>query len=239
MRLKRLLSAGFLSLCLLAFFATPAQAQFFDNLPSGQIGVSVGGTVETMDDLDAGITEASFDQSVGFHFGASFEQTLANSEPLSALSVRTGIFARRVGEYSFPGEVEPVANEVTDATPLIENRSFQVWTIEFPLDIKYAFDVADLPARPYLLAGPQVSILRADEDFETTMNDASVSINAGLGAEVDLPFNLTLMPEFRYEFGVTDAFEDAPRYRLNNLTVNDSPSVGGPSLRVNLFYTLY
>jgi len=226
---RRFLFTGLLSVLLVAALAMPTQAQ----IPSGKLGVSIGGTLETMDDLDAGNTTASFGQELGFHFGASYEQLLGTSGPLSSLAVRPGIYGRRIGEYSFPNSLEGRADF------LLEGRDFTVWSIEIPLDIKYGFDLENTPITPYVLVGPQLSILRGEEDFQEALEDVSYSVNFGAGTEIELPLNLTLMPEFRYEFGASDVFGDQSTQRFRDFNVSDPPSIGGAHLRVHLFYQLY
>jgi len=225
---KRLLSFGLPLIFAFAAFTTPAGAQ----IPEGQFGVSVGGTFETLDNLDAANTSASFGNEVGFHFGASYEQALGMERPWSALAVRPGVFGRRVGQYSFSNSLEG------QGAALLNGRSFTVWAIEFPLDLKYTFPL-DGPVSPYALAGPQLSVLRGEEDFQEPLEDVAYSVNLGAGVEIDLPLRLTLMPEFRYELGLSDVFQDNPTYRFRELSVEDSPTIGGLNLRVHLFLQLF
>lgn len=232
---RRFFFTGLLSLLLAASLAMPANAQ----LSLGKLGVSAGGNLTSMDDLNTSTTSATFDNSLGFHFGASYEQPLGSSGTLSAISVRTGIFGRRVGTYTMASDLD----NPSDADFLLEGRDFTIWTIEFPLEGKYSFDQYDFnvggsSATPYALLGPQLSILRGEEDFQEALNDVMVSVNLGAGVEYGLPLNLTLMPELRYEFGATDVFEDDASLRFRDLNVNDSPSVGSLHFRIHLFYQL-
>lgn len=225
---SRVLPIGLFCAVLAFFLATPASAQ----IPTGQVGVSLGGNFETLDDVSGGNTEATVNSSVGFHVGISYDQPVSTTEPLNALSIRPGFVARRVAQYGFPSSIEG------DAAELLQDEEFTLWMLEVPIDARYEFPVEAGPATLYGLLGPQISIPRADHDFEATLNDVSYSINIGVGGEFDLPAGLSLMPEFRYEIGVTDAFKDDFTYRFRDFSIDDSPNFGGPQLRVHLTYGL-
>ena len=225
---SRLLPTGLFCAVLALFLATPASAQ----IPTGQVGVSIGGNFETLDDVSGGNTEASFNSAVGFHAGITYDQPVSTTAPLSNLSVRPGVFARRVGQYGFPGPIEG------SGAGLLENEEFTLWGFEVPVDLRYQIPVETGPVSLYGLIGPQISIPRADSDFEATLNDVSYAVNLGVGGEISLPAGLTLMPELRYELGVTNAFKDEFTYRFREFSIEDSPNFGGPQLRVHLTYGL-
>ncbi len=228
---SRALPIGLFCAVLACFLATPASAQI-PGLPPGQVGVSLGGNYETLDDVSGGDTQASFDSALGVHFGITYDQPVSANEPLSNLSIRPGFFARRAGTYGFPSSLEG------DGSEIIQGEEFTLWMFEIPIDARYQIPVDTDPVSLYGLLGPQVSIPRASNDFDETLNDASYAINIGVGGEIELPANLTLMPEFRYEIGVTDTFKDEFTYRFRDFTIEDSPNYGGPQLRIHLAYQL-
>ena len=206
-------------------------------LPTGEFGISVGGNVETMDDLsgdnlNGGSTTASFDSPVGFNVGITYDQPILENSIPGGLSVRPGLVASRAGTSSFPRTIEGAGSGV------LQNEEFSLWLIEVPVDFRYRLPVDVDPVSIYGLVGPQISVPRAENDFESTMEEVILSANFGAGVEVDLPANLTLMPELRYELGVTDAFQDDFTYRFRKFSVQDVPNTGAFNLRVHLTYDL-
>jgi len=226
---SRLLSLGCLLGIIAMLLAPPATAQ----VSIGDVGVSVGGNLETLDDVSGGNTTASFDSPLGYNLGITYDQPVLTNSIGGALSVRPGLVARRLGNYSFPGSIEG------PGAALLQNEEFTLWMFEVPVDIRYRLPVEiGNTVSLYGLLGPQLSIPRAEQDFEATMEDVSYSINFGAGAEIDLPANLSLLPELRYELGVTDTFKDEFTYRFRDFTVQDVPSTGALNLRVHLTYDL-
>jgi len=224
MNLSRLLSITVLLSAFAVFTASPTQAQ----ISFGNVGVSVGGNLETINDLSSGDTEASFGSSVGFNAGVSYDQPLDMA--VEGLSVRPAFVARRLGTYSFSSELSG------QGAALLQGEEFNVWMFEFPLDIRYQFPVDLGPASLYGLLGPQVSVPRAANDFDATMNDVSYSLNVGAGVELDLPAGLTLLPEIRYEYGLSNTFKEEFTYRFREFEVGNPPSVGAVSLRIHLYF---
>lgn len=226
----RFLFVSALCTVIAACLAGPVTAQV--PVPMGQVGVSVGGNFETLDDVSGGDTDVAFDSPFGFNLGVSYDQPLGTTEPLSSFSVRPAFVARRVGQYGFP---ESMAG---DGAELLQNETFTLWMFEVPIDARYQIPVDTGPVSLYGLLGPQLSIPRADNDFDAALKDVSYSVNIGAGGEFELPYGLTVMPELRYEFGITDAFEDEFTYRFRSFTIDDSPNFGGATLRVHVAYQL-
>lgn len=225
----RFLFVSVLCTLIVACFAGPVTAQ----VPSvGQVGISVGGNFETLNDVNGGETEVAFDSPFGFNLGLSYNQSLGSAKPLSSFSVRPAFVVRRVGQYGFSGSVEG------DGAELLQGETFSLWMFEVPVDARYQIPVETGPVSLYGLLGPQISIPRADNDFDTALKDVSYSVNIGAGGEFELPYGLTVMPELRYELGITDAFEDEFTYRFRSFTIDDSPNFGGATLRVHVAYQL-
>jgi hypothetical protein len=92
--------------------------------------------------------------------------------------------------------------------------------------------------KPYLLAGPMLTIPRSsadglgdgfDEDNFT--EDISLSANIGAGVQLSLPaVPFKLQPELRYEFGVSDYVD------TDAVEVSESPKFSAFSLRVNVIF---
>ncbi|MGM0706002.1 MAG: outer membrane beta-barrel protein, partial [Bacteroidota bacterium] len=100
---------------------------------SAQVGVVGGLNFESLDDVSQ---EATFESSTGYHVG------LAYTRDFAVLGLRLSGIYRRVGEYEFAGNQGG-------------SESFNLSTIEVPLDVKYRLA---LPlVTPYAMAGPQVS----------------------------------------------------------------------------------
>lgn len=226
---NRFLLVSVLSAVVAACLAGPVAAQV---PPGGQVGISVGGNFETLDDVSGGETEVAFDSPFGFNLGLSYDQPLGTAKPLSSFSVRPAVVARRVGQYGFPASIQG------DGAELLQGETFTLWMLEFPVDARYQIPVDTGPVSLYGLLGPQISFPRADSDFDAALKNVSYSVNIGAGGEFELPYGLTVMPELRYELGVTDAFEDEFSYRFRSFSINNSPNFGGPTPRVHVAYQI-
>jgi len=215
-----------LCLCTLGWGGSTASAQGFE---LGKIGVAGGVSLQQVDDLS---TTASFENPVGYNVGVFYDQPLDAlvGLPTGKLAVRTGAVLRRIGAYEFATmQNNPQTNE------LLAGTSFNVYAIDVPLDIRYQYDDLDVSA-PYVFVGPQLSVLRAEQDFESTLNDIVFSANVGLGAEFEIPAALGLIvaPEFLYTFGITDAVDGDFTYRFRQ--INAEPlSFSGFSARVHVY----
>lgn len=228
---SRILQVGLFCTLFAVVLALPANAQF----SLGKVGVSVGGNFDTLDDLQGGGTEVSFESAIGYNVGVTYDQPLGTT----GLSVRPGLLIRRVGTYQFASSISrtgdlPLLEEAT----LLQNKEFTVRTVEVPVDLLYRPPLETGPVTLYGLLGPQLSVPRAEDDFETLLEDVVYSLNVGVGGEVSLPAGLVLAPELRYEFGLTDTFKEESTYRFREFMVQDSPSTGALSLRLHLYYDL-
>lgn len=224
--IRRCLAILALCIGIIALAPSATVAQGFE---LGKIGVAGGVNLQQADDL--GMT-ASFEKSTGYNVGIFYDQPLDSvvGLPTGVLAVRIGGVFRRVGAYEF---ASMGSSDQTDR--LLGGASFEVYAFDVPLDVRYQYD--DLStAEPYVFLGPQVSILRAEQDFERTLNDVVFSINAGLGAEFEIPaaFGIIVAPEVMYTYGVTDAVEGDFTYRFRSIST-DGPSFSGLNARLHVY----
>lgn len=202
----RTLSAVSALLLIAMLGAAPAQAQF---------GIAGGLNFESSDDISTQGAEANFDNSTGYHIGIVYD---AGFGPVN---IRPGFFYRKVGTYDFGNST-------------FGSGSIDISTFEVPVDVRLNLLVTPV-LKPYLLAGPMLTIPRSnfngidtDEDFT---EDISLSANIGAGVQISLPaVPFKLQPELRYEFGLSD-YVDTEAF-----DVSDSPKFSAFSLRVNVIF---
>lgn len=199
---------------LFASTAVPAQAQ---------LGVAGGLNFESSDDIQnaAGSgSEAAFDNSTGYHIGVVYD--------LSAgpISLRPGVFYRKVGTYELAGQTGG------------SSASYDVSVIEVPVDLRYTLLPTPVVS-PYLLAGPMASFPRGEDEFDEVTNDLSLSANIGAGVEISAPgLPFTLVPELRYEFGITKYVSDDEISVGDSVTFEpeDEPRFSAFSVRLHLMF---
>lgn len=214
-----------LCLCMIAWGDSAASAQGFK---LGKIGVAGGVSLQQVDNLG---TTASFENATGYNVGVFYDQPLDAlvGLPTGKLAVRTGAVLRRIGSYEF------TALEDRSQDQLLGGASFNIYAFDVPLDVRYQYDDLSV-TEPYVFVGPQVSILRAEQDFDNTLNDLVFSANVGLGSEFEIPaaFGLTVAPELMYTFGITDAVKGDFTYRFRQIETA-GPSFSGFSARVHVY----
>jgi len=180
-----------------------------------QFGITGGLNFESADDITVPTGTAGLDNSTGIHAGIVYDFGFG------PINVRPGLLYRQVGSYEFESL----------------NRDFDVTTIEVPVDLRVT--VLPLPVvRPYLLAGPQFSFVRGEDNFDDATEDLSFSVNVGLGAELRPPFlPLILQPELRYEIGATTFIEDDFTIGGRQFSPQDDPRFSAFSLRLNVLFS--
>jgi hypothetical protein len=192
----------------------PARAQF---------GVAGGLNFESADDIETASTSATLDNSTGYHVGLVYDLSLG------PVSLRPGVFYRRVGTY----DLSTVSNQLSDPR-------YTVTAWEVPVDVRVTILPTPLVS-PYLLAGPKAVLPRGEDDFDDAVEDVSYTLNVGVGAEISLPVvSLTLQPELRYEFGATGFIKDDTTVELGDQNVQfspqDSPTLSTFALRLNVLF---
>lgn len=175
--------------CILAVAPTaPLQAQ--------GLGISAGGNFNQLDDIDIGDSQATFDNSTGYHLGVFLE---LGGGPLS---LRPGVFYHKFGEYELPGGTE-----------------IDLAAIEVPVDIRLAL-ASGGPLRPYILGAPVLTFPRTDE-FDEAVEDITLTADIGAGLELNLG-GLRLLPELRYGIGLTDYLSDS--FTIGDVTITPADS---------------
>jgi len=194
--------------------AAPAQAQ---------LGVSGGLNFESTDDIQATNTEATLDNSTGYHVGLVYELSLG------PLNVRPGFFYRRVGDFEF--------SNISDQ---LRNPRYTVSAWEVPVDLRVTLLSAPLVS-PYILGGPKATIPRGEDEFDDVMSGVSYTFNVGIGAQISLPgSSVRLQPELRYEFGATSFIDEDKEVELGDSSITfdpqESPKFSTFALRLNLLF---
>jgi len=206
-------SFGFTTLVALALMlgtAAPAQAQF---------GVAGGLNFESAGDIETNSTDATLDNSTGYHLGVVYELGLG------AATLRPGVFYRRVGTFEFSQSALPGGE-----------TSFDVAAWQVPVDLR--FTVLPTPlVSPYVLAGPMATFPRGEDEFDDATEDISYSFNIGLGANITLPAtSLKIQPELRYEFGASKFIQDDFEIGDTSFNAQDAPRFSAFGLRVNVLF---
>lgn len=178
--MKHVVSSTLLALVLLGGTALPAQAQF---------GIAAGANFDSVSDIQGGQNVS--ENATGYHIGAVYDLSLG------PVSIRPGLFYRKVGSYDF--------SNVSGA----DVGELDVTAFEVPVDLRVTVLPTPLVS-PYLVGGPNVFLPQSSEDnFEEDFEDVSFTFNIGVGADVSVPgVGLTLQPELRYEFGASDYISD-------------------------------
>jgi hypothetical protein len=204
--------------------SSPAAAQL-GTVEIGTISIAAGANVQQADDLGP---NATFESSTGYHVGVFYEQPFALGP--GTLAVRPGAVFRRVGSYDFSGL--PLDNP---SARLLNDRSFSVYAFDLPLDVRYRYDGFDA-ARPYAVAGPRVSILRAESDFDAVLEDVVIAAKAGVGVDVPIPnaFGLVVAPEVFYAHALTDAVKEDASFRFESLT-GEGLTFSGVTARLHIY----
>ncbi|MDQ7040020.1 MAG: outer membrane beta-barrel protein [Rhodothermus sp.] len=179
--LRRLLSAVLLLLFMLPMATAHAQ-----------LGVSLGLNFNRLGDIKVGDTQATFDNSQGWHVAIWFDL------PLGPIAIRPGL------RYMDAGALYQGFQEDLDGNQVVP-EGFDVSLLEIPIDVRYRMTLPLLT--PYILAGP---VLRfpsgADEAIRDNLKAFSLAGSLGVGVEMNL-LGLRLYPELQYTFGIT-AFAD-------------------------------
>lgn len=202
----RLVFSTLIAVIVLLGTTAPAQAQF---------GVSAGLNFESASDIDTNTDtqqNGTLDNSTGYHVG------LVYALSLGPLNLRPGVFYRKLGQsYEFPDSQADVA----------------AW--EVPVDVRVTLLSTPLVS-PYVVGGPKASFLRSDlQEFEDELENVSYSFTVGVGTEISLGSSLTLQPELRYDFGMTDYVDES--IEVGDVSFNQQdPTLSAFALRLNVLF---
>ena len=206
---KQVAYSSLLVLLLLGATSIPAQAQF---------GVAAGANFDSVSDIqDTGSARDVQNTSTGYHIGAVYDLGLG------PVSLRPGLFYRKIGSYDF----SDVSSDVED---------LDITAFEVPVDVRVT--VLPFPlVSPYVVGGPNAFFPRSSEDdFDDNFEDVSFTFNIGVGADVSLPgVGLTLQPELRYEFGASDYIDDDFEVGGSNFSPSDR-DLSAFALRLNVLF---
>lgn len=157
----------------------------FGGSAQAQLGASVGLNFNRLSDIHTGDTQATFENSQGWHIALWLDI------PLGPVAVRPGL------RYMDAGALYQGAS---DEVPGIWDN-FNVSLLEIPVDLRYRLTFPLLT--PYVMAGP---VLRfptgADPEIKDNLERLSLAGSLGVGVEVNL-LGLRLYPELQYTFGVS------------------------------------
>jgi len=196
------------ALLLLGIAGSPAQAQ---------LGVSAGLNFDSIDEIETSSRSETVDNSTGYHIGVVYDLGLG------PVSVRPGLFYRKVGSYDFSG------------IPDVDDDEVDVTAFEVPVDVRVT--VLPVPlVSPYLLGGPNLFFPRSgNAEFDDGLEEVSFTFNVGVGADVSVPgVGLTLQPELRYEFGTTDYVDD---FSIGETDFNPTDrKISAFALRLNVLF---
>jgi len=197
--MRILQSVSFLGLgAALLFGAKPATAQV-------TLGVIGGVNFASLDDVDANSLTQTFDNRSGFHLGAFLEVG------------GTGFVIR-------PGVVYLNAGSLFEGAGFLNQDSFNVSFVSFPLDFRARFGAIDI------FAGPEFQALLstgAEPGFEDDLK--SWVVNGGIGAGIRLG---PLMPEVRYLFGLSGLTED--NFSVGSVNISTEGGQRTQTLRASL-----
>ncbi len=151
------------------------------------LGVLGGANFNRLSDIE-GADGDTFDNASGYHVGLFYDLTLG------PLALRPAVVYVDVGEFD-TGDLQASADR------------FDIRLVEVPIDARFRFGTPLLS--PYVMAGPVFRFNASNNDgFEDAFEDVSVGANVGLGVELSVPgVGLTLYPEVRYQFGISDFWD--------------------------------
>lgn len=204
---KQATYSALFALLLLGGTAMPAQAQF---------GIAAGANFDSVSDVQgtSGVQDVQ-NTSTGYHIGAVYDLSVG------PVNLRPGLFYRKIGSYDF----SDVSADVGD---------LDITAFEVPVDVRVT--VVPLPfVSPYVVGGPNAFLPRSSEDdFDDDFEDVSFTFNVGVGADVSLPMvDLTLQPEFRYEFGASNYIDDD--FEVEGISPSDR-QLSAYAVRLNVLF---
>ncbi len=199
-------------LLVLALASRPAQAQ---------LGIGGGFNYDQLEDLRASSVEATFENATGYHIGVFYDLSLG------PFALRPGAFYRRIGAYAFH---VPAGSNL----PGVATEEFDVNLVEIPIDVRFRFFALPF-IKPYVLAGPVITIPQAEGELSDGMEEAHMTADVGAGLEVQLPgLGLVLMPELRYGVGATRFFRDEFEIGGTTISPQEDPRLDSVMLRLNV-----
>ena len=177
-----------------------------------QFGVLAGLNYESVSDISISLDSTTPESAASYHFGVFYD----------------------IGFGPLDLRLSAVYREIGDLTPDdVSNIELSARAIDFPIDLRY--NLLPLPAiKPYFLVGPVFSMMgSSDSDFDASLNGTAISGNAGLGIKLSLG-SITLTPELRYAFGLSDFVGDTITVQGQEFSVRDGGRSNTAMLRVGI-----
>lgn len=181
------------------------------------VGLVGGLNFTSVDDVTYQDAQATFESRSGYHVGLYLKLGLG------PIDLRPQVRYLRAGPI-YEGLNRAIEGQGGGATLPGEIRDdFDVNFVTIPIDavLSLPFPIVD----PYVFAGPEFRLQRAPDapDYlEDELNEWSYIGNFGVGASVSLPgTSVTLHPEIRYSFGVSDLIDREIEIGGQTLTASD------------------
>lgn len=162
------------------------------------LGIGAGMNFASLGDVTADGVRASFEHATGWHVHLWLDL------PLGPVAVRPGIRFMDMGRLVEDATIADPATAISDDNARL---------LEVPVDVRLRIG---LPAvTPYAMLGP-VLRFNAGSDDADRFRSFSLAGGAGVGLELSL-IGLTLFPELKYTFGITQFTERS--YELGGVTI--------------------
>lgn len=162
------------------------------------LGISAGGNFAQLSDIDAGDSEATFENVTGWHLHLWFDL------PAGPVAIRPGVRYMDMGSVFEDASVGNLPTDLDDDA---------ITLIEIPIDVRFRLNMPMIT--PYLMAGPVLRFPGSDD--EDRLESFSLAGGAGIGAELGLG-GIRLFPELKYTFGITRFTQDS--YEIGGVTIS-------------------
>ncbi|MBM3319195.1 MAG: PorT family protein [Candidatus Eisenbacteria bacterium] len=184
-------------------------------------GITIGLNYASLEDVRVDDAETTYDNRTGTHFG------LYAMSALGPLGLRVGAIYLNAGPL-----FEGLSDGLDDPASL--NDTFDVRYFVVPIDLQYRLITPAL--KPYLLFGPELRFnVTSAGDFEDNFRSTVWGGNVGIGIEFKLPFlGLSLAPEARYTFDLTDVTDKELKIGSKSLSLDDAYRGGTYHLRLHV-----
>ena len=170
-----------------------------------QFGIVGGGNFASLSDISAENTLVSFDNATSFHAGIFLDLSLG------PINLRPAVYYLNAGSL-FQGST------------VFENDNFDLTYVTIPTDFVFNFGLG--PVKPYFFIGPEFRIFTPSgipSELEDGLQDFVVNGSTGLGLKIGLPgSNLTLYPQLRYSFGISNYTNASYQFEGLSVEANDA-----------------
>jgi hypothetical protein len=203
--------------CAAALLLSPAGASH----AAVSSGITIGLNYASLEDVRVDDAETSYDNRTGTHFG------LYALSALGPLGLRAGAIYLNAGPL-----FEGLSEGLDDPASL--DDTFDVRYFVVPIDLQYRLVTPAL--KPYLLFGPELRFnVTSAGDFEDNFRSTVWGGNVGIGIEFKIPFlGLSLAPEARYTFDLTDVTDKELKIGSETLSLDDAFQGGTYHLRLHV-----